>query len=234
MTITTEKPSVLALLHSSTLFNALNAEEIESLAAVARVLHVERGEMIWFSGDEVDFFGLAGTGFVKMVRSCGDGTEATMELMGPGQIFGLMGTVLGNGCPLQAVAVTDLWYLRIPKRAFLPIYERNSALKDRLLRKLAVRFHGQVDLMARMSNGTVDQRIAAILFILAESYGQSVAEGIRLDVPLTRQEIAEMSGTTVESAIRTMSRWQKQGLIETDRQRITLRDEKALSEILKG
>ena len=91
-----------------------------------------------------------------------------------------------------------------------------------------------VDLMARMSSGKVEQRIAAILFILAESYGTRDASSLRLEVPLTRQDISEMAGTTVESTIRTMSRWQKEGLIVTDRQYVTISDEAALTEILSG
>lgn len=232
MSTTSEKPSAISVLQSSTLLNALNASEMERLTAVARVVRATRGEVIWNSGAEVDFFGLAGSGFVKMVRSCVDGTDVTVELMGPSQIFGLMGTITGTGCPLSAVAVTDLWYARLPKSVFLEIFEKSVPMKDRILRRTAVRLHGMVDLMARMSSGKVDERIAAILFILAESYGEREGKALRLQVPLTRQEISEMAGTTVESAIRTMSKWQKEGLIATDQHIITILDERGLSRVL--
>lgn len=228
----TTKPTASAVLNSSSLLNALSHEELERLASVTRVARAERGELLWPSGAEVDFFGICASGFVKMVRSGADGTDVTLELMGPGQIFGLMGTITGTGCPLTAVAVTDAWYGRILKSTFLDIYEHSSALKDRLVRKSALRLHGMVDLMARMSSGRVEERIAAILFILAESYGLQEAEGTRLAVPLTRQDISEMAGTTVESTIRTMSRWQKEGLIATDRQFVTITNADALGAIL--
>lgn len=86
--------------------------------------------------------------------------------------------------------------------------------------------------MAKMTSGRVDERIAAILFLLAESYGERCPEGTRLQVPLTRQEISEMAGTTVESTIRVLSRWQKEGLVSTDRQYITLRDTHRMSQVL--
>ncbi len=231
---TREKPTVAAVLHSSTLLNALDAGEMERLIAASRVVRAERGEVIWHSGAEAEFFGLVSHGFVKMVRSCADGSDTTIELMGPAQIFGLMGTITGSGCPLSAVAVTDLWYARILKSVFLEIFEKSMPMKDRLLRRTAVRLHGMVDLMARMSSGKVEERIAAILFVLSESYGVREKEGLRLEVPLTRQEISEMAGTTVESTIRTMSRWQKEGLISTDRQFITIQDERGLSAVLAG
>ncbi|MFI5386198.1 MAG: Crp/Fnr family transcriptional regulator [Fimbriimonadales bacterium] len=212
--------------------NALTSDQMESLATTSRVAHVDRGEIIWITGDEVDYFGLAGTGFVKMVRGNADGTDVAVELMGPGQIFGMMGTIAMSGCPLTAIAVTDMWYLRIPKRPFLEIYERNTNLKDRLVRRMTLRLHGAMDLMARMSSGRVDERIAAILFILADSYGERHGKRLTLQVPLTRQEISEMAGTTVESCIRVMSRWQKSGLVSTDKHIITILDEERLGQVL--
>lgn len=228
----TSKPSVQSLLQSSTLLNALTSEELQSLALVSRVVHVNRGEVIWITGEQVDFFGLAGTGFIKMVRGNADGTDVAVELMGPGQIFGMMGTIAMSGCPLTAMAVTDLWYLRIPKRPFVEIYERNNVLKDRLVRRMTVRLHTAMDLMAKMSSGRVDERIAAILFILADSYGERHGKSLTLKVPLTRQEIAEMVGTTVESCIRIMSRWQKANLISTEHHFVTILDEERLTRIL--
>lgn len=228
----TEKPTVQSLLQSSTLLNAITAEEMESLINTSRVVHAERGEVIWMTGDQVDFFGLSGTGFIKMVRGNSDGSDVAVELMGPGQIFGMMGTIAMSGCPLTAIAVTDLWYARIPKRPFLDIYEKNTVLKDRLVRRMTVRLHGAMDLMARMSSGRVDERIAAILFILGDSYGERKGNRMTLQVPLTRQEIAEMAGTTVESCIRIMSRWQKAGLVHTEKHIVTILDEKRLNQIL--
>jgi CRP/FNR family transcriptional regulator, nitrogen oxide reductase regulator len=226
------KPLVQSVLHSSTLLNACASADVDALASASRVVHADKGEVIWLSGDSVDFFGLAGSGFVKMVKGAPSGADVTVELMGPGQIFGMMGTIASTGCPLTAMAVTDLWYARIPKRMFLEIYERSPALKDRLIRRMTTRLHGAMDLMAKMSSGRVEERIAAILFVLSDSYGERHGNQLTLAVPLTRQDIAEMAGTTVESCIRTMSRWQKEGLVATDRQHITVLDEARLAHVL--
>ena len=226
-----EKPSIYAVLHSSTLLNALTPAEIDRLAAVSRVVRVQRGDFMWLKGSEVDFFGIAATGFVKMVRSCADGSDVTMELFGPGQTFGLCGAICGMGCPLSAVAVTDMWYLRIPKRAFVEIYNTNALLKDRMVRRLTVRLHGAHMMISHLSGGRVEERIAAVLFMLTDSYGQKHGNRLILRVPLTRQEISEMAGTTVESTIRTMSKWQKEGLITTDHHYISILNESAMSEL---
>ena len=88
-------------------------------------------------------------------------------------------------------------------------------------------------MMARLSSGKVEQRIAAVLLMLGESYGKvGKLGGIRLTVPLTRQDVAEMAGTTVETCIRIMSKWQKAGVVTTDHQVITVRSPDALATTL--
>lgn len=227
-----EKPSVYSILRTSSLFRSLADQDVERLAAASRVVRAQRGSYIWLKGADVDFFGIAATGFVKMVKSATDGNEVTMELFGPGQTFGMCGTVCAVGCPLSAVAVTDLWYLRVPKRVFMEIYERNVALKDMLVQRLTRRLQNAFNLMAHLASGRVDQRVAAILFILSESYGLRDGEKLLLRVPLTRQEISEMAGTTVESTIRTISKWQKDGLVSTDKHYITILDEAKLRRLV--
>jgi CRP-like cAMP-binding protein len=227
-----DKPATLTAIKASPLLATLTEEEKYSLATVSRVVEVGRGVAIWLRGDETDFFGLVYSGFIKMVKGSLSGSDTTLELMGPGQIFGMLGTVEGSGCPLSAFAVTSAIYVRIPKRDFLPIYHANDTFKDKLIRRSAVRMHAALDLLGRMQNGNVEERIAAILYVLAESYGHQVDGGLRLDVPLTRQELGEMAGTTVETTIRVLSKWQKEGLAATDHHFITILDEEALTRIL--
>jgi CRP-like cAMP-binding protein len=221
--------TIMDVLQSSTLLNALSQEEKLELSRHCSQARASRGEVIWLNGDEVDYFGLLGNGFVKMVKGSYLGTDATLEIIGPGQIFGLLGAIEGTGCPLTAISVTDSLYLKILKSAFLPIYEKNAALKDRLIRRTSMRLHSKHDLIAHLSSGKVEQRIAAILLLLAESYGHENEIGLQIDVPLTRQDISEMAGTTVESTIRTMSKWQKEGIIETEKHYVTIKDKKAFN-----
>jgi len=173
----------------------------------------ESGENIWFCGDSVAFFGVVSTGFVKMMREAPNGQEFPCEIIGPGQIFGMFCTIGGCGCPLTARAVCDTWYVRVPKTAFLPIFEESSPLKANVVSRSSILLREAYDMLARMTTGRVEERIAAVLLILAESYGTTTESGLRIDVPLTRQDIAEMAGVTVETAIRTLSKWRKDGLV---------------------
>lgn len=225
-----EKPSIYSVIGACSVLNSLSKEESVHLAGDSFLAYAERGEAIWLAGAPSDFFGIVGTGFVKMTRTTPQAAEIAVELLGPGQCFGLLATIEGRAFPLSAAAVTNCWYLKVSRRAILDLYNENVNLRDMMLRNLAPRLRRAHDMMARLSAGKVEHRIAAVLLILADSYGRTgKLGGVRLNVPLTRQDIAEMAGTTVETCIRVMSRWQKSGLVTTDRQVITIRDLDALT-----
>ncbi len=227
-----EKPSINSVIASCSVLNPLVEAERASLAEQSFMAYAERGEVIWLAGSPSQNIDVVGTGFVKMTRSTPQGAEVAIELLGPGQCFGLLVAIEGREYPLSAVAVTNTWYLKIPTRPFVEIYNSNSNLRDQVLRALGPRLRKAHDMMARMSMGRMEQRIAAVLLILLDSYGQPQKLGTRIEVPLTRQDLAEMAGTTVETSIRVMSKLQKEGIVTTDKQMITILDAASLSESL--
>ncbi|MCC6686331.1 MAG: Crp/Fnr family transcriptional regulator [Fimbriimonadaceae bacterium] len=227
-----QKPSIKAVLESCSVLNALTPEERSTILEQGFMAYADRGEVIWLAGAPSQNLAVVGTGFVKMTRHTPHGTEVALELLGPGQCFGLLVAIEGREYPLSAVAVTKTWYLKIPTRSFLEIYNSSSNLRDHILRTLGPRLRRAQDMMARMSMGRMEQRLAAVLLILMDSYGQPQKLGTRIVVPLTRQDLAEMAGTTVETAIRIMSKMQKEGIVKTDRQMITVLDPASLSELL--
>lgn len=224
VTINDTELTVRGVLESSTLLNALTEEQIQGLAGVCRLKQCDRGEPIWLSGADASFIGLVGSGFVKLTQSNSVGVEMTQEIMGPGQVFGLLGMIAGTGCPLMAFGLTSTVYLKIPKAVFQEIYDVNNVLKDRLIRRTAIRMHQKLDFMAKLSTGRAEERIAAILFILADSYGVSDGKAVRLSVPLTRQALGEMAGTTTETTIRVLSAWAQAGIVTTVQHHITICD----------
>lgn len=228
-----ERPSPRTVLASSTLLGSLAPEQIDALLEHSRLAQAGRGEVIWMDGSEASYFGIVGTGFVKMVRSSAGGQELTAEIMGPGQSFGLLGAIEGTGCPLSARAVSAVWYLRVPKTDFLALYGGNLPLRDHLIRRTTLRLRGAIDMMSRMASGRVEHRIAAVLIQLAESYGVAEEDGaMRLEVPLSRQDLAELAGTTVETTIRITSRWTKEGVLKASYRSLTIQNLARLLEIL--
>ncbi len=209
-------------MQSNSLLNSLPEAQLSDLIVAAKLKQCAKGEVIWTNGGEEDFFGLVASGFVKMVRSNNVGAEMTMEIMGPGQIFGLLGVVAGYGCPLMAHGLTNTVYVMIQKQPFLSIYEQNGDLKNVLLQKTAIRIHQKLDLMAKLSSASADIRMGAVLLTLVDSYGEKTERGTKIAVPLTRQALSDMAGLTTETTIRILSRWTQEGLIHTDQQVITI------------
>lgn len=232
MSSTPEKPAIDSVIGACSMLNALTGEERTSLSEQSFMGYADRGEIIWLAGSPAQNIDVVGTGFVKMTRTTPQGSEVAIELLGPGQCFGLLVALEGREYPLSAIAVTSTWYLKIPTRPFMEVYNSNGALRDHILRGLGPRLRKAHDMMARMSTGRVEQRLAAVLLILMNSYGEPLSLGTRIAVPLTRQDLAEMAGTTVETSIRIMSKLQKEGILSTDKQMITVLDAASLSESL--
>ncbi|MBS1705152.1 MAG: Crp/Fnr family transcriptional regulator [Armatimonadetes bacterium] len=231
---TGEAISARRILESSTVFNSLTEDQIQHLASSSKITRAAKGETIWLTHQDVGFFGLVGDGFVKMVRLNCSGQDVILEIMGPGQPFGLLGVIDGLGCPLMACALTDLIYLRIGKSSILEVYTANHVLKDRLLKKTALRMHQKLDYISKLSSGRTEERIAAVLFILADSYGRKTGKSVTIGVPLTRQQIGEMAGTTTETTIRIFSRWTNDAILETEQQFLTILDPVRLEARLNG
>lgn len=217
-----DRPTKKSVLESCGLFRTITAEQLAQLAADSTIASADRGELIWLAGASPDTIAVLGTGFVKMTKNSPQGTEITVELVGPGHCIGVLAAIEGRDMPLNAVAITPVWYLKVPTRLLLNLYDEVSALKDQVVKSIGPRLRKAHEMMSRLSSGTVEERLAAVLFILAESYGKKNAEKIEISVPLTRQDLGEMAGTTVESTIRVMSKWQKEGVVSTAHQIITI------------
>ncbi|HWA83517.1 MAG TPA: Crp/Fnr family transcriptional regulator [Fimbriimonadaceae bacterium] len=229
-----ERPANESVIEACCLLEGLPPHVCERLAANSFMAYADKGEMIWMAGAPAEFCSVVGIGFVKMSKGTPHGQEVILELLGPGQAFGLMAAIEGRDFPLSATAVTNCWYLKIPARELVACYEESPALKDRIVRTVGRRLRKAQDMAARMSSGKAEERIAAILFILADSYGRETEGGLELTVPLTRQDVAEMAGTTMETAIRVLSKWQKEGFVSTVHRCITILEADRLAEILQG
>ncbi len=206
----------------------LDAESLNNLVQASTMVLARKGEVIWLAQSPALFCGVVNSGFVKMTRTAPSGAEMVMELLGPGQCFGLLAVIESRPYPLSALASTDVWYLKSSADAMREAYAHSSSLKDQVVRMIGPRLRRAHDMMSRLSSGRVEERLAAVLFILSDSYGEDTATGVRLEVPLTRQDLAEMSGTTTETAIRVLSKWQKAGIVSTEHHVITIRDLAAL------
>jgi len=227
-----DSPSRLEVLRNCRLLQALTEEDRAALSVGARMFWVEKGDNLWTAGEQIEYFAVIGTGYIKLSRIMARGQEVTSDVMGPGHVLGLLSALEGIPVPRSATALTNGWTLKVKSKDFMPIFARNSALKDQLLRRQTERLRRSFEVNAQRVVSTVAQRVASVLIEFADSFGVARGKSVIIEVPLTRREIAEIAGTSVESTIRTMSRWQKSGIIASESREIEILDLDALKRVL--
>src|SRR5262249_8939172 len=146
---------------------------------------------------------------------------------GPGGGVGTVAGFEGRPFPATAIAIEACGVVAIPEREFFSLIERRPAITRQLLAGLTLRLMTLNKRLADMT-GSVEYRMAGRFSTLSERMGQKQGGGIFIPLVLSRQEIADLAGTTVETAIRVMSRWQKDGIVETDKKGFVIPDSAAL------
>jgi CRP/FNR family transcriptional regulator len=201
----------LALLERIALFRCLNPAEARALSQVCRLQVCERGATVFVEGERAKEMSFVALGTVKIVKS----TPTRSVIVGAGSPVGLVAAWEGRPYPGSAVAIEPSTIVHVPERDFFALTDRHPEILRQLLQLMMDR---QVQLGQRVSEmtGPVETRVAQALLDLAETAGKADGPGAAIPLPLSRQEIADLAGTTVETAIRIMSRWGKEGLVLTE------------------
>ncbi len=208
---------------------SLRAEDREALSPLCEMRGYEKAETIFSEGEPAERIHFLFVGKVKIVKA-GPGRDLILEILGPGEPVGAVAAFEGRPFPATAVTLEPSGILSIPERAFFALLDKRPEITRRLLAGLTMRLMNVNRHMADLL-GSVEYRAARLFQALAARMGQKRAEGLFIPLPLSRQEIADLLGTTIETAIRVMSRWQKDGLVDTEKAGFLIRDPAALREI---
>jgi len=221
-------------LKSNPVFAGLPARDLDALAASAREDAYRTREYIFMEGDPAQWLCVVVSGRVKIVRHSRTGKDVVLELLGPGEVFGGVAVIEKRPYPAAAQAVEATTVLKIPAEALIPATERHPAIIKEMALMIGRRLRTAHDSVKSLSVDPVEARLAAALLRLAERDGTRTKAGLALPFHLTRQSLADMTGTTVETAIRIMSRWLKSRLVIDAGGHLLIADEAALAEIAAG
>ena len=204
------------LLRKIPLFKRVSATDRARVAAVAHLKHYGQGDTIFREGDPAETFLTIVEGRVKVFKATPAGKEIILEIFGAGDPLGAVPVYESSSLPASALALEATECLAIPRRDFFALLEEYPALVRGLLSSLTMRL---VELTRRLSEmtGRVEARFARLFLKLADQIGKAERGGVFIAMPLTRQELADLTGTTVETSIRIMSRWQKDGVVHTEK-----------------
>lgn len=225
---------VAAWLHANPVFAGVPPREIESLAMLVTEETHRTREYIFMEGDASRWFYVVKTGHVKIVRHSRTGKDVVLELLGPGEVFGAVAVVEKRPYPAAAQATEATVVLKIPADAMIALAERHPAFIKEMALMIGRRLRAAHDSVESLSVDPVEARLAAALLRLADREGTRRKEGVTLPFHLTRQSLADMTGTTVETTIRILSRWLKDGLLTDEGGRLVLGDLAGLRALAQG
>jgi CRP-like cAMP-binding protein len=220
-----------ALLGTTPVWRKLSAQDRLHLAEIARVVTCEKGERLFNESDPSDFFITIATGRVKVVKSTPAGKDVILEVFGPGDPLGAVAFYEGRPFPASAIALEPTTCVVVPRREFFGLLERHPSLVRGLLLGFSVRLMELTNRIVDLTGGKVEPRFARLFLKLAHESGQASAEGVLVPVALSRQDLADLVGTTIETSIRIMSRWGKEGLVRTERDGFVILDRHALEDL---
>jgi CRP/FNR family transcriptional regulator len=226
--------SAATFLRRSPLFAALPAREVDALAAVSREESHRARDYVFMEGDQAAWLCLVCSGRVKILRHASTGREVVLEMLGPGEVFGGVAVIERRPYPASAQATEPSVVLKLPADAVAALAERHPSLIREMALMIGRRLRAAHDSVKSLAVDPVEARLAAMLLRLAEREGAPGKAGVTVPFHLTRQSLADMTGTTVETTIRVVSRWMKDGLVADADGRLLLRDVAALRALAEG
>jgi len=212
-------------------FQGLDAAALADIAQAGRVQHVTREAFFFHQDEPATTFSVLTEGQARLSQVTPDGHQIILGFIVPGQEVGILAAIEQAEYPLTLQAVTDCVALAWDRAPLLDLLERYPLLGLRALRMVAGRFVQLQNQYRELATERVERRIARALLRLGEQAGQQAADGVRIDLPLSRQDVAEMTGTTLYTVSRTLSSWEKQGIVASGRERVVIRSRQALRTI---
>lgn len=212
------------LLRGVLLFRGLDNEGLEAAAADARLVRVAANRTFFREGEPARVFYVLHRGRVKFTQISAEGHEVILRVIGAGEPFGGVAAFVENATyPVTARAVEAAEAYTWDGKRIIALMQRFPTIAINAARMIADRLHELQRQHRELMTERVERRIARALLRLAEHAGRRVEGGVEIDFPLSRQDLAQMTGTTLFTVSRTLSGWEADGIIATGRRRVVVR-----------
>jgi len=208
------------------MFSSLNEDELAELSKFAIERNFKPEEFVFWEGDAPDYFYVVVEGRIKVLKYSSLGKEFIIAFFSPGEMFGEVAVFESKPYPASAQAVSEAKVLGIKKDDFLSFLSTRPQVALGIISVLGGRLRDAQGRLKDLAGERVEQRLARTLLMLSAKLGSTL--------PFTRQEIADMSGTTTETAIRVMSHLKERGIIRSVRGKVIILDETKLRLLSEG
>jgi len=208
-------------LEKAEFFRALTPDQLDRIRPLLVEKRILRGRVLFFEGKPADYLWAIRRGEVRLYKSSSDGRITTLETIGPGGIFGAVSALEEGTYPASAEGVTEGVAWCLPRNTFLRMLAENPWLTVEILRVVSHRLHEARERVRSFAHDSAPSRLAQALL-------RSTRSG---EAQVTRRALAEAAGTTVETAIRVLRTFERDGVIHGSVGRVVVLDEAALHKI---
>jgi len=211
------------LLNKIPLFQGLSETDLRTVVSFAREQSFDEGSYIFYQDDPAERIYVLRSGRLKLFQLSDDGQQVLMRVMTPGMMFAAISLVEGAKYPVSAEAADRCEVIYWPHATMIDLVHRYPTLAVNALKVLAGHVREFQDRYRELATERVERRVARTVLRLASQTGRKTEEGVLLDIPLTRQDLAEMSGTTLFTVSRILSQWETKGIVSAGRERVVIR-----------
>lgn len=216
------------------LFERMSDADLDAFLSHASTRRVPQGEAVFKQGEIAESFFLLISGRLKVTQVTGDGQQIIVRVVHPGDLFGFAMALQRPDYPGTATAATDSVILSWPTELWPQFIEENARLAASAIQTIGRQLHEAHTRICEMSTQEVERRVAHALVRLSLQAGRKEESGIQIAFPISRQDIAEMTGTTLHTVSRILSAWEAQGLVACGRKKVLVRDFDGLSTLAEG
>jgi len=209
-------------------FSLLARAQIREILDHASARRYDEGTTIFGEGQGADRFYLLLDGYLRVVRTTPGGDQIIVLHISPGQLFGIAPALQRDTYPASAVAAAECLALSWPTPLWSEFSTAYPGFATESYKTLGTRLGQIQDTLSDMATKAVEKRVASAVLRLANQGGRKSDKGIEIAFPVTRQNISDMTGTTLHTVSRLLSAWQKEGIVESTRKRIVVTDPHAL------
>ncbi len=213
-----------SLLRTLPPFSKLGAAEIRDILDQATSRSIAAGVAVYDEGAPAEYFYLLLDGTIRAVRITSEGDQVTSLHIPPGQLFGIARALGRETYPATAICASEVIILSWPTRLWDGFVAHYEGFATETYRTIGNRMGEINNRVVEMSTKHVEQRIARALLHLVNQSGRKVTNGIEIGFPITRQDVSEMTGTTLHTVSRLLSAWEKDGLVASKRKKIIVCD----------
>ncbi len=204
-------------------FQGIAPADLARIAQTARRRQIPADTFLFHQGDPAEVIYVPVQGRLKLTQITPEGHEVILRYVGVGEMTGATAAFGDTAYPASAETVAETIVLGWDNTTMVELIERYPRLGINILQLLSVRLQELQDRLREMSTERVERRIARALLRLVSQLGRKAETGVLIDLPLSRQDLANMTGTTLYTVSRVLSQWEEQGIVEAGREKVLIK-----------